>query len=174
MIVLTHDERLPEAVRRLALDARIIDVKRRARSRVELVASRPPSDRYIGDAVALAKTSELSHDVRARVIPGFCRSAVEAACEARIRKQRIEAGVPHADVERELETLTSLTASLAAVFDLSVSQGHEINARLRAIGGNDAVTAVRLMRAGAHELVHADADALIEGTKRIVTAIERR
>jgi hypothetical protein len=174
VIVLTHDERLPEAARRLALDARIIAVKRRARSKVELVACPPPSDRHIGDAVALAKTDELAHDVRARVIPGFCRSAVEAACDARIRKQRIEAGVPHADVERELESLTSVTASLATAFGLTISQGREINTRLRKIGGDDAVTAVRIMRAGAHELVHADSDALIDATKRIVRAIEPR
>lgn len=172
VIVFTHDERLPEAVRRLAIDARTISVKRRAQSKVELVAGRPPSDRYIGEAIALAKTDGLAAEVRARVIPGFCRSAVEAACEARIRRQRIEAGVPHATVEGELQALTSLTTRLAAAFGLAVAQGQEINSRLRAIGGDDAVIAIRQIKAGTHELVGIDHLALIERTKRIVKAID--
>ena len=172
VIVFTHDERLPEAVRRLAIDARIISVKRRAQSQVELVAGRPPSDRYIGEAMALAKTEGLPAEVRALVIPGFCRSAVEAACEARIRKQRIEAGVPHAAVESELEALTSLASRLAGAFGLTVSKGLEVNQQLRAIGGEDAVVAIKQIKAGAHELVGADHLALIESTKRIVKAIE--
>lgn len=168
----THDERLPEAARRLGIDARVISVKRRAQSKVELVAGHPPSDRYIGEAFALAKSDGLGDEVRARVIPGFCRSAIEAACDAQLRKQRIAAGVPHATVEHELDDLTSLNSSLAATFGLSVAQGQEINARLHAIAGEDAVTVIRQIKAGAHELIGVDHLELIKRTKRIVNAIE--
>jgi energy-coupling factor transporter ATP-binding protein EcfA2 len=172
VVVFTHDERLPEAVRRLAIDARVIAVKRRAQSKVELVAGRPPSDRYIGEALALAKTDGLTAEVGMRVIPGFCRGALEAACAARLRKLRIEAGVAHADVEEELEGMTSLGKWLATAFELKDSQGREVDDRLRAIDGEDAVRSVRTIKRGSHELASFDPMTLIETTKRIVRAIE--
>lgn len=172
VIVFTHDERLPEAVRRLGIEARIVSVKRRAASRVEIVAGRPPSDRYLGEALALAKTDELSAEVRARVVPGFCRSAVEAACVARVRRRLIEAGTPHAEVEQRLGEQRGVTAWLAEAFELSVAQGADITARVRGIGGEETVEAVRTMRKGAHELVAVDGLALVQATKRLVGALE--
>lgn len=172
VVVFTHDERLPEALRRLSIDARMVNVKRRARSKVELVAGRPPSDRYIGEALALAKTDHVTAEVRMRVIPGFCRGAIEAACEAALRRRGVEAGLSHAGVDEQIEALTSLTTWLAAAFGLSESQGHEINDRLRRIGGEDAVRAIRDIKRGSHEPVAFDHLALIASTKRIVSAIE--
>lgn len=172
VIVFTHDERLPEAVRRLAIDARIVSVKRRAASKVETVAGRPPSDRYIGEAFALAKTDGLPPEVRARVVPGFCRSAVEAACEARVRRRLIESGTPHAQVEETLSEPRKLTAWLAEAFELSVAQGAEVTERVRRAAGDEAVKAVALMRKGAHELVQTDELELVEATKRLVRVLE--
>jgi ABC-type lipoprotein export system ATPase subunit len=172
VVVFTHDERLPEAVRRLAIDARIIHVKRRAASKVELVLGRPPSDRYIGEAYTLAKTTDLPDEVRARVVPGFCRSAVEAACAARIRRRLIGAGTPHADVEQTLAEPRTLTAWLADTFELSIAQGADISDRVRRIAGDDAVSALKTMRKGAHGAVNADAVELVRSTKRLVTALE--
>jgi ABC-type molybdenum transport system ATPase subunit/photorepair protein PhrA len=172
VVVFTHDERLPEAVRRLRIDARIVSVKRRAASKVELVAGRPPSDRYVGEAFALAQTDDLPAEVRARVIPGFCRSAVEAACEARVRRRLIEAGVPHAQVEEALGEPRKLTAWLAEAFELSVAQGNDVTERVRRIGGDDAVRAVAIMRKGAHELVQTDELELVAATRRLVRALE--
>lgn len=172
VIVFTHDERLPEAVRRLGIDARIISVKRRAASKVEIVSGRPPSDRYLGEAFVLAKTDDLPEEVRARVVPGFCRSAVEAACEARVRRRLIKSGTPHPQVEEILREPRRLTAWLAEALELSVAQGAEINAQIRRLGGEEAVNAVAIMRRGAHELVQTDGLRLAEATKRLVRALE--
>jgi rRNA-processing protein FCF1 len=172
VIVFTHDERLPEAVRRLGIDARIMRVQRRAASKVEVVAGRPPSDRYVGEALALAKTEHVADEVRARVVPGLCRSAIEAACAARIRRRLIEAGMPHAQVEQELEGKTSLHTWLAAAFELSTAQGTEITERVRKLGGDDAVDVVGIVKKGSHRLVATDGVRLAEGTRSLVQALE--
>ncbi len=124
VIVFTHDERLPEAVRRLDIDARIMRVLRRAASKIEVVASPPPSDRYVGEAFAFAKTTDVSEEVRARVLPGLCRSAIEAACVAQLRRRLIESGKPHADVEAFLAEDRSLNAWLAEVVRAVARAGH--------------------------------------------------
>ena len=99
VIVFTHDDRLPEAVRRLDIDATVIEVTRREGSVVEPRRSKDPVSRYIEDAMALAYTDDLPAEVARRVIPGLCREALEAACMEAIRRRRIGRGEPHAEVE---------------------------------------------------------------------------
>lgn len=172
VIVFTHDERLPEAVRRLDIAARIMRIQRRARSRLEVVAARPPSDRYIGEALAIAKAPDLPAEVVARVIPGFCRSAIEAACAERIRRQWLAQGTPHAEIDDRLGAITSLNTWLAEALGLSVAQGREIREAVRRLGGESAVEVVDLARRGAHELVAADGQRLAEGARALVRALE--
>lgn len=172
VIVFTHDEPLPEAVRRLNVDARIMRVQRRARSKVEIVASQPSSDRYIGEALAIAKAETLPPEVRARVVPGFCRSAVEAACATRIRRRLLDSGMHHAEIDEHLASLTSLNAYLAEAFGLSIAQGREIRETIHRLGGDDAVMAVDVARKGTHKLIQVDGLRVVEGTKRLVHALE--
>jgi energy-coupling factor transporter ATP-binding protein EcfA2 len=172
VIVLTHDERLAEAIRRLEISARIMRVQRRARSRLEIVASNTPSERHIEEARAILKTEELSAEVRARVVGGFCRSAIEAACGAVIRRRALAAGEPHASVEERLGRLTTLTTWLAEVFELSHPRGREVEARVKRLAGEDGVRAVRLARKGAHAPVPGDLVELVRGAELLVRALE--
>ena len=55
VVVFTHDDRLPEAVRRLGLPARMLKVTRRADSVVEVLEARDPVSGYLDDARALAQ-----------------------------------------------------------------------------------------------------------------------
>jgi hypothetical protein len=80
VIVFTHDDRLPEALRRLQLPATVWEAVRRERSVVELKKNDDPVTRYIDDARAIALTGDLPEQARAVVVAGFCRSALEAAC----------------------------------------------------------------------------------------------
>ena len=147
-------------------------IKRRAASRIEVVAGQPPSDRYLAEAFAVAKTEDLAPEVRARVLPGFCRSAIEAACASAIRHRLIGQGVPHAEVEDRIAALTSLTTWLAAAFDLSPAQGKEVGDRVRALAGEEAQRTVRLISKGTHQLVHVDGTRLVAQTKALVKALE--
>ena len=68
VVVFTHDDRLPEAVRRLDIDAPVIEVTRREGSLVQTRRSKDPVSRYLDDAFALAKTDDLPPDIARRVI----------------------------------------------------------------------------------------------------------
>ena len=59
--------------------------------------------RILPDARAVLKTSDLRADVRGRVIPGFCRMALEAVCTAAVRERRLRKGMPHAAVDALLD-----------------------------------------------------------------------
>jgi hypothetical protein len=78
VVVLTHDDRLPQAVRRLDMEATIIELVRREQSVVELRAAFDPVRRHIEDALAVAQSKNLPPETH-RVVPGFCRLALEAA-----------------------------------------------------------------------------------------------
>ncbi len=94
-----HDDRLPGAVRRLRIAARVLAVERDRDSVVTVQRQLDPVKQHLEDASALAKTSGLSSDVAARVIPGLCRQAVEAACMEVVRRRRLKAGERHEAVE---------------------------------------------------------------------------
>ncbi|MEX2283969.1 MAG: AAA family ATPase [Gemmatimonadota bacterium] len=92
VIVFTHDERLPEAVRRLGIKSTILSLTRRPKSVVEVKTALDPVRAYVQDARALVLTSDLPNDVLRSLVPGFCRSALEAACMTVIRRRRLAAG----------------------------------------------------------------------------------
>jgi len=92
VVVFTHDDRLRESVRRLGIDARVIEVTRREGSVVELRAGLDPIARNLDDADAIARTPELPALVARQTVPGFCRAAIEAASIEVIRRRRIGAG----------------------------------------------------------------------------------
>ena len=99
VVVFTHDDRLPEAVRRMGIDATVLEVTRREASAVEVLKGRDPVARHIEDAMAVAYTESLPAPAAKRVIPGLCRLAIEAACVETVRRRRLGRGERHADVE---------------------------------------------------------------------------
>jgi energy-coupling factor transporter ATP-binding protein EcfA2 len=172
VIVFSHDERLPEAIRRLDIDARIIEIKRETHSRVKVLAASTPSERYLEEARSIAK-SDLPQRVIPVVVPGFCRSAIEAACETRIRRDMITRGVSHAEVDKEIGTLTSVTTWLAKALGYPVAQGRELREAVERLAGPGAWTAVRVSRAGAHEQIEQiDLSSLVRDTKLLVSKLE--
>lgn len=122
VLVFTHDDRLPEAVRRLGIPARIVEVTRRPGSIVQIRPALTPVERCLEDAQALCADEALPEAVAARVIPGLCRLAVEATFTQAIRRKQLQAGKRHADVEAAIEAADSLNkrAALAMFGDARV------------------------------------------------------
>jgi hypothetical protein len=173
VVVFSHDERLPEAIRRLEIKARIVRVQREARSQVRVLAVSTPTERYLAEAWAMSK-AELPDRIVPIVIPGFCRSAIEAACETKIRRDLITRGVSHAEVDAEIEKLTSVTTWLAKALGYDVAQGQELNKAIERLGGPGAVKAVRLARRAAHEQIAGlDLPELIRDTQQLVRELEQ-
>lgn len=134
LVVFTHDDRLRESVRRLGIDARVIELTRHEGSIVELRPALDPVARNLDDADAIARTPELPALVARQVVPGFCRAAIESACIEAIRRRRIGAGVAHADVEQLLEANPSLNVRMALALWDDPGRGGEVAARVRAWG----------------------------------------
>jgi hypothetical protein len=112
VIVLTHDTRLADAMRALDIAATVVEVLRREESVVELRRIQDPVQRYIDDAFAVA----MSRDVPAealRVIPGFCRLALEAASSLAATRRLLHHGKTYAEVQSILATPTTLNMWLA-------------------------------------------------------------
>jgi energy-coupling factor transporter ATP-binding protein EcfA2 len=115
VVVFTHDDRLPEAVRRLDIPAEVVEVTRRDASVVELRRALDPVGRYLEDALAVAGISELPSSSAARVVLGLCRLALEAGCMEVVRRRRLGRGEAHAEVERTLAGAAGRLTRLAAL-----------------------------------------------------------
>lgn len=167
VVVFTHDDRLAEAVRRLQVPATVWQVVRRERSVVELQKATDPVSRYLEDARALAKSSELPAAVSGRVIPGLCRSAIEAISHELVRKRRLARGDGHAGVEDVIAAAKTTNQMLAlALFD-DVERGGEVLTRLNSYG-RWAGDAFQISRKGVHAAYAGDLMTLVQDTERLV------
>lgn len=102
VVVFTHDERLPDAVRRLRIEARMIEVRRGQHSNVTTAPLLDPVSRYLEDVRAMVRSDGVEEDLVERVSAGLCRLAVEAAAVEVYRSKALERGLPHAEVELEI------------------------------------------------------------------------
>lgn len=167
VVVFTHDDRLPDAVRRLQLPATIWEVVRRERSVVELVQSDHPVTRYLDDARAVARTESLIDAAKNRVVAGFCRGALEAACHDVVRRRRLGRGDRHADVEAALTRPTTLTATTAlALFD-DAGRGDQVLPHYNKRLGRWAGDVHQACNKGVHGGPAFDALDLVEKTQKV-------
>lgn len=170
VIVFTHDERLPEAVRRMGLKAIVHRVTRRARSIVEVEQTSDPVSTLIDDARAVALTDDLPAEVASRVVPGFCRSAVEAACMDAVRRRRLARGEPHDAVEELLlDNARTHQLMTLALFDDAQRDG-DVMGRLNKLGPW-AVDAFKACKLGAHQRYEGDLGLLIDNSGRLARQV---
>ena len=167
VVVFTHDDRLPEAVRRLDIAAEIIEVTRRDASVVELRRALDPVGRYIEDALAVAGTADLPSAAAAWVVPGLCRLGLEAACMEVVRRRRLSRGEPYAEVERALGHAGRLLplASLA-LFD-DVERSGDVLPRLEREAGPPLAEALKRCDAGAKGADAPDALELVRQSSKL-------
>ena len=100
VIVLSHDDRLPAAVRRSRVGAYLFEVRRGVSSAVEIVKSEDPATRYLSDAFAVLSDTDLPAETARRALPGLLRMAVESAARERWFGSRLREGTTLAEVER--------------------------------------------------------------------------
>jgi recombinational DNA repair ATPase RecF len=172
VIVFTHDGRLPEVVRRLGVLATIVGVARREGSIVDLRNELDPVSRAFTDARALARTAELPRKIAERTVPGFCRAAVEAACDNVIRRRRLGRGENYGDVETLLlgKTLSTLTA--LALFD-DPTRGADVLPRLNREFGAPAGDVFIACNKGAHEGYQGDLEQLVRRAEKFTEQLQR-
>lgn len=170
VLVFTHDERLPESLRRLGVDARILQVDRVSGSQVSVRSYLDPVERYLDDAWAVARTEELPSSLAGSVIPGLCRMALEAACHEVCRRRWIGHGARHAEVEERLQKADKLNKVMTlALFDDDL-RGGEVLSRLNRYG-RWAGDAYQACNRGAHRYYQGDLSSLVSSAGELAARL---
>ena len=175
VVVFTHDDRLPEAIRRLQIEADLIAVTRSENSLVQCRRVSDPVSRYLDDARAISLTPGLPSEAAHRSTALFLRLAIEAICTERIRSRRIGRGEPHAEVETLLERADSTTKLAAlALFDDPDRHG-DVRSRIASSASGKTADAYGLINAGTHTggLAGFDPSRLLREAERIIDVIRR-
>lgn len=166
VIVFTHDERLPAAVRRLRIEHQVLAVRRRERSDVRCSPVGNPVQQHLDDARAVLLTDELHETTRRRVIPSFCRQAIEAACVEAVRRGRAEAGHDQAETELDLSRARTLNQKLIlTLLDDVEGRYEDMQHALFQRFGMRARNVVAACNRGAHELLAGDLRVLIRDSE---------
>ncbi|MET8393767.1 AAA family ATPase [Streptomyces anthocyanicus] len=172
VVVFTHDSRLPQALKYLRLPATVLTVDRREHSAVRVRSGDDPVKQALYDAKALAKTRDLPGDVVARVLPGLCRTALEAALLEPARRRLLGTGMPHTDIERHIAKARKLTELASLALYGAADRGGEAMTDLTRAYGAEATDHIRWCNKGTHEAVpFADAEDIIRRTADLAKAV---
>jgi hypothetical protein len=92
VIVFSHDDRLPAAIRARSIPAQLLDVTREEGSVVVVKPNDSPAHRYIADATAVILDDDLDDMIKRKAAPGLFRMAIEAAAHQRFFTDRARTG----------------------------------------------------------------------------------
>jgi len=159
VLVFTHDSRLYEAVLRLGIRAEVLEVTRRARSVVELRKAHDPIEQALADARALALTQEMPERVSRKVVPNFCRRALEICFTDLYRRKN-----PFSMEDYDRADTLNKKASLA--FFGSLDRVQDVGNQLRRLG--PVADAYHQCNKGSHGGFDGDLHRLIDQTRELV------
>lgn len=92
VIVFSHDDRLPAAIRARSVPAQLLNVTREQGSLVVVKPNDLPADRYVADAEALILDDDIDDLIKRKAAPGLFRMAIEAAAHQRYFSEQAKAG----------------------------------------------------------------------------------
>ena len=173
VVVLTHDTRLADAMGALDIAATVIEVVRREQSVVELRRIQDPVQRYIDDAFAVAMSRDVPTGAL-RVIPGFCRLALEAASSLAATRRLLREGKTYAEVREILARPTTVNTWLALALLHDPDRSGDVTAFL-AKHHPWAVDAVKECNRGTHSgKLHGDAKDFIRSVEQLSKKVLER
>ncbi len=138
---------------------------------VNIVEALTPVERHLDDARAVATDRDLPPEVARRVVPGFCRAAVEAACVEAVRRRRIGRGEGHAAVEDLVARLKTARLVALALFDDAERTGDVYSGLNRY--GSWAGDAYRAVNEGAHGRFTGDLQKLIRDAQDLASRLRQ-
>ncbi|WP_111765334.1 AAA family ATPase [Nakamurella deserti] len=167
VIVLSHDDRLPEAVRRSGVDAGIVEVTRGADSQVTISSAADPASRYLDEAWAVARDENVPTTIKDKITPGLCRMALESAARDVFMSNAFSQGLSRVDVESRWQDAkrTAERVALALHGDRKASIDGWVD------GDSKRRRALRICGRGAHQGANADHLDEIKDVKAAVHAV---
>ncbi len=172
LIVFTHDNRLAAAVKDLSISATILEVTRQPRSRVTVRECLNASKQALKDAGAVNADEKVPAAVLARVVPGLCRTAVEAAFTEAFWRRQLRAGKTRAQIEAMTEGKRPRlvdTASLA--FYGNADEGQRAIQDVERLWGAPFAGTLRALNRGTHSGYPGNLDDLISDSRRLVAKV---
>lgn len=113
VVVLTHDDRLPSAIRRMRTPARVVEVTRGTNSAVSVLESSQPVKRLLDDAFAIAADDGVPDAIKKAAVPVLCREALEAAAWDVYNSRAMANGLSRESVESTWEEAGTVRKRLA-------------------------------------------------------------
>jgi len=168
VVVFTHDDRLPAAIRRSRVPARVVEVVRGTNSVISVAEASRPAMRMLDDAFAVAADDAVPDAIKRGAVPVLCRDALESAAWDVFSTRRLGQGHSHAEVEQIWETARLTKRRLG----LAVDPDNE-NALDRWLSGGAARRqALKIAASGAHNGVTNYRDA-VQATRLAVGDLMR-
>lgn len=118
VIVMTHDDRLPSAIRRSRAPARVIEVARANNSTVSIAESSRPVRRLLDDAFAIAVDEGVPEAIKRVAVPVLCREALESAAWDLFNARAMAKGDSRELVEKKWEGACTVRKRLALALHL--------------------------------------------------------
>ena len=170
VVVFTHDARLPEAFERLSLPHAKRRVTRGLGSAVVVSPLIGPWEQRLKDARDVTQTPDLPAHISGRVVPGFCRQALEAVCLDVLRRHWLARGDAFAEVEKRLAR-PGLRELLSLLFFGDAHKHQGLDARLRKLKVQGAVEIYLDCQSGAHEGFTGDLVDMVDRTRALCDAL---
>jgi ABC-type hemin transport system ATPase subunit len=149
VIVLTHDDRLPSAIRASRTEARIVEVTRGPNSSVHVTESSDPATRLLDDAFAIAADEAVPHDIKRRAVPRLCREAVEVTAKDVFSSRALVQGRSRSDVESTWEAAQKVARRLALALSLDPDDNQAVDKWLA--GGPTRRATMSVVNKGVHQ-----------------------
>jgi hypothetical protein len=172
VIVFTLDNRLAAAVKDLAIPATVLEVTRQPRSRVTVRECMNASEQALKDAGAVNADLNVAAAV-AQVVPGLCRTAVEAAFTQAFSRLQLRDGHTRAEIDSAIEgkRLKLLSIAALALFG-DADKWTVVIADIEGRWGRPLADTMRVLNRGTHAGHHGDLGDLIRNSRRLVSKIE--
>ena len=149
VIVLTHDDRLPAAIRVSRTEARIVEVTREANSVVHVAESSDPATRLLDDAFAIAVDDAVPDDIKGRAIPRLCREALEVTAKDVFAAKALNEGRSRSEVESAWEGARKVADRLALALSLDTDDKQAVDKWLA--GGSTRKQTMAVVNKGLHQ-----------------------
>jgi ABC-type lipoprotein export system ATPase subunit len=146
VVVFTHDDRLPWAVRQSRTPARIVEVTRGPNSAVTVSESSRPATRMLDDAFAIAADEAVPDAVKKAAVPMLCREALESTAWDVFSARLLAQGNSHGEFEEAWEKATSTRKRLG----LAVNADDDAAVEKWLSGGSARRAALKAAAKGAH------------------------
>jgi energy-coupling factor transporter ATP-binding protein EcfA2 len=127
VIVLSHDDRLPAAIRVSRTKARVLEVTRGSNSTVHVTESSDPATRLLDDAFAIAADQAVPDDIKRRAVPGLCREAVEVTAKDVFTARALAQGRERSEVEAAWEAAQKVAGRVALALSLDAEDNAAVD-----------------------------------------------